>query len=311
MVIALTLLFLVAPVQAWLSWSPQGDRFVHAIEGKMYVVNPYTEEVTYLGRGSNPQWHPYRELILYGHVFTIHPDGTGKKKVGDGQSAGWSPDGKRYAYWGYGEIEIMHQGEPFPISVPVIWIGELDGEEKVQEIFLGEKTLNVLSWGEDGISYTEVSGWAIRSFFVQFVLTIDPDNGEQVYPPERISCSSNTIYSSDPGRVACIYVEHRLEQDQDPPPDWVPERRFYILEEGGEETEIGEDLDVLGASWSPDGEILVFDALVEPGVRELFYVENDHPEEIKQLTFDGQWKFFPEWSPAGDLILYLDGQVSY
>ena len=302
MAIGLPLLFLVTPVQAWLSWSPEGNRFTHDIDGEISVVNPYTGETRAIHSGSSPQWHPSRELILFTYAngaYTINPDGTGKQKVGDAESAGWSPDGNRYAYWDHRETG--------KITVPVIWIGELDGEDKVIEIFLGNRAYTVLGWGEYGISYITVAGWAIRSFHDQSVVIIDPDTGEHVYP-ERMECpgrrTTTTIRSSNSDRIACIYVEQRIDVDLDPPPDWVPERRFYLFEEGGEETDIGEDLDIRGASWSPDGKILAFDALVETDIRNLFYVDVDNPEEIKQLTPDRGWNSYPEWSPAGDLIVY-------
>ncbi len=156
----------------------------------------------------------------------------------------------------------------------------------------------------------EVAGWGINTSQYTHKEYINPDTGEIAYDQNDDICGigSRTIPSPVTALIACIWIP--FDPNRDSPPGPLGEKEFGIIYEDGEQIEIGKNLDVNGASWSPDGRILVFDVLQsgETDIRELFFIESDNPEVIKQLTFDKQWNCCPSFSPAGDLIVYRIGR---
>lgn len=75
----------------------------------------------------------------------------------------------------------------------------------------------------------------------------------------------------------------------------------------GEEVEVGEGSN---ASWSPDGDLLLYDVVSDDGHNilesDLFVVEADG-ENRQRLTFDSDRAFFnPSWSPEGDSFVAED-----
>jgi TolB protein len=98
------------------SWAPDGKRFVYRTMGPegfgLRVMNMADNSITVLTKEYDnfPVWSPRGDLIMFARrvqdkgqeqnydIFTIHPDGTGLKRLTDtpGNDAhmGWSPDGE-------------------------------------------------------------------------------------------------------------------------------------------------------------------------------------------------------------------------
>ena len=95
-------------------WSPDGSEilFVSDVDrpdgSKIYVANadgtgtrraiPNTDD------GGGAAWSPDGRRIVFGRndaIYLINPDGTGLRRLGDGESPRWSPDGSRIAFNSY------------------------------------------------------------------------------------------------------------------------------------------------------------------------------------------------------------------
>jgi Tol biopolymer transport system component len=110
------------------TWSPDGRTIAYgSYRGSggqhIYAINVATGKETALTSGStydtNPVWSPDGSTILFtstrdgtSGIFSMHPDGTGVAKAATldvyADYAAWSPDGKRIAFYGNGEIWVMN-----------------------------------------------------------------------------------------------------------------------------------------------------------------------------------------------------------
>jgi len=122
------------------SWSPDGTKIAfykrtgHPGNTDLYTIDvggTGLKQVTdYAGKEYNPDWSPSGHRITFhgytrasgSRIFTIKPDGTGKRLIASGGSApAWSPDGKRIAFEREGDLYKVvsdGSGEPSVIAGP-------------------------------------------------------------------------------------------------------------------------------------------------------------------------------------------------
>ena len=313
MMITVLLVMAAAPVSA-LSWSPQGDRLVYMNEGELFVVDAYSHQVTSIGPGSAPTWSPVGNRILFTlksetrntltwETFIMQEDGSGRRRIGDGYSVGWSPSGERYAYWQLQNLPVKNS--EYTELVPVIFIEDLDGKNR-KEIILSYLDYDVTDWWSLGIVYRSVAGWAIRSSQHEFTTILDPDSDP--YRRHRrldgAECSPGSMsWSAATSRLAYhfrtqTYAFSNAELGM--PDDWVPPQGLFVKELFGQPWEIGQGLGYTRSSWSPDGQRLAFSL-----EGQIVVASGDSLQQIRRLTFDSLLNSSPYWSPAGDQIAYF------
>ena len=182
----ITVLLVIAPASVSaenLSWSPQGDRLVYVDEEELFVVDAYSHRVTSIGPGYDPRWSPVEDRILFtlksrtGNTLTWEPfivqaDGSGRRRIGEGQAVGWSPSGDRYAYWQSQLLPVRNSEYEEP--APVIFIENLDGELH-KKVVLDRLDYDVTDWSPLGIVYQSVDGWAIRHSEHKSTRILDPE----------------------------------------------------------------------------------------------------------------------------------------
>ena len=80
-------------------WSPDSTRIAYSSDGiyVMAVDTGVVQRVTTKGFDDNPDWSPDGSRIAFDRdldtIYTIAADGSNLKKIGEGTSPKWSPDG--------------------------------------------------------------------------------------------------------------------------------------------------------------------------------------------------------------------------
>ncbi len=263
----------------------------------MFVVNAYTEQSVLLGPGIRPDWSPVDDRIIYQHlgeVFIVQPDGSNLRRIADtdgGLLLGWSPDGTQYALSKSSERYVEEYETLWDIFS--IFIRDINGED-VREIVLGYHDYGVGNWGPLGITVYSVQGWTPRMSERTSAFISNPESESRIHGSGK-SCSSPVDWTLD-GRYACSWYGNFVGEYT----GWI-----YAKNENGESIRVADGLlSLSGLAWSPDGKSLAFDLELSDGTRELFIAEGEGLKTVRQITFDGQWNSRPEWSPAGDAIVY-------
>jgi Tol biopolymer transport system component len=103
------------------SWSPDGKQIVfvdlaakHDTNYALYVIGRdgaglkrIVGSARYL---NNPAWSPSGKVIMFERsdaLWTVKPDGRGRKRVAAGSSPSWAPDGKSVAFDRNGDLWVM------------------------------------------------------------------------------------------------------------------------------------------------------------------------------------------------------------
>lgn len=86
------------------SWSPDSTQVAYSRE-KLFVIDVPSGRRTRLrpkvGSTDNPVWSPDGKRILFDnfdYVFSIRPDGSGRRRITMGRVAAWAPGGSRIAF---------------------------------------------------------------------------------------------------------------------------------------------------------------------------------------------------------------------
>ena len=212
-------------------------------------------------------------------LWIMNADGSKLRKLTDGSSPRWSPDGTRLAF--------LHQGEPRGTQLFVRW---MDAEGATTQITRVEKAASGIVWSPDGNSIAfsmlvpEEERWAIR-------LPARPEGAK---------------WTADPR----IVTKLDYRQDRQGFTDDGYRHVFLVPATGGTPRQLTEgDFNHGDPEWTPDGTRILFSGLrtedAEYAWRESdIYAVNVASGEVRQLTTRKGPDNNPVVSPDGKLVAY-------
>jgi Tol biopolymer transport system component len=287
-------------VESHLIFASNRDGATHA-----YAIDPYGRRFAALTVGRQED----RELVVsrdgrhiafrrteHGHDLIYVADGAGRHlaRVGEGDPAGWSPDGSRLAFFSRGGSSR----EPMGLAV-------VDGNGKAKQTLVG-----------GGGSFTEFEGWA-------------PDGHELAYTIEAVQPATGDTATEL--RTVDLSGTQRLLWSQTGEiwysASWAPDgrrlayRRFAngqseiaVADADSGSTTVVASGDSFGPPvWSPDGTKLLY-SRTGAATGSLDVVDLAAGTDSK-LTSTAAIEYEPTaawaWSPAGDRILWSDASGMY
>jgi TolB protein len=259
-----------------------------------------------------PDWSPDGSRIVFERQFSdkpfeiwsVGPDGSDLRRIDlncpvpadqicDVSTPAWSPDGKRIAFnQAYGKVKYISGVEW--IEVGALSVADADGSNVRQLTQLKRPTAS-----EDGQPVWSPNGRQIA--FVRLNSTAQPRNRHAIFV---INADGTGVHRIAPWRL-----------DAGDHPDWSPDGK-WILFRSPDSRRAGADLyrvrpdgtglrqltnfapevEVLSASYAPDGKSIVFSRTGRGGLPDLFVMRSGGTR-IRQLTHSTQWDSAPDWGP--------------
>lgn len=261
-----------------------------------------------------PDWSRDGSRIVFQREFrdkpyetwTVKPDGTDLRQVDPGCPPGipeteiceendpaWAPDGRRLAFaWAYGKVRQL-RGEEW-IEVSGIAVMDADGRNVRQITQLKRPTTSEDQqpvWSPDGR----------RIAFQRQNSTAAPINRHAIFV---VNADGSGLHRVTPWRMEA--GDH---------PDWSPDGR-RVLFRSPESTATGSNLwtvrpdgtglkqvthfaatiEVLSASYSPDGRWITFSRSGRGGLPDIFVVR-PNGTALRQVTRTAAWDSAPDWGP--------------
>ena len=292
--------------------------------GSIYIINANGKgerRVTRApagARDTQPDWSPDGSRIVFERqnedkpwdIFSVEPDGSGLTQIeprcpanipadqicGEEGNPAWSPDGERIAFnYAYGKLKFIAGVEW--IEVGSLAVMNPDGSDVRQLTQLKRPTSS-----EDGQPVWSPNGKQIA--FVRLNSTAKPRNRQAVFV---INANGTGVHRVTAWRL-----------DAGDHPDWSPDGKWILFrspESGGfagtdlyrirpdgtglqQLTNFAPQVEVLSASYSPNGKSIVFSRTGRGGLPDLFLMRSDGTK-LTQLTRTPQWDSAPDWGPAG------------
>src|SRR5574341_534010 len=212
-------------------------------------------------------------------LWIMNANGSKLRKLTDGSSPRWSPDGTRLAY--------LHQGEPSGTQVFVRWI---DAEGATTHITRVEKSPSGITWSPDGKS-------------IAFSMLVPEEERWAIKLPAR---PEDARWTADPR----IVTKLDYRQDRQGFTDDGFRHLFVVPATGGTPRRLTEgDFNHGDPEWTPDGTRILFSGLrtedAEYAWRESeIYAVNPASGEVRQLTTRKGPDNNPVVSPDGKLVAY-------
>ena len=216
-------------------------------------------------------------------------------QICDVSSPAWSPDGRRIAFnQAYGKLKYINGDEW--IEVGALSVADADGSNLRQLTQLRRPTSSEdlqPVWSPDGT----------RIAFVRLNSTARPRNGQAIFV---VNADGTGLRQVTPWRL-----------DAGDHPDWSPDGKWILFrapEQGGfagtdlyrlrpngtglrQLTNFAPEVEVLSASYAPDGKSIVFSRTGRGGLPDLFAMRSDG-SKLTQLTRTAKWDSAPDWGPA-------------
>ncbi len=212
-------------------------------------------------------------------LWIMNANGSKLRKLTDGSSPRWSPDGTRLAY--------LHQGEPRGTQVFVRW---MDAEGATTQITHVEKAPSGIAWSPDGMS-------------IAFSMLVPKEEHWAIRLPAR---PEGAKWTADPR----IVTKLDYRQDRQGFTDDGYRHLFVVPATGGTPRQLTEgDFNHGDPEWTPDGTRILFAGLrtedAEYTWRESeIYAVNLASGEVRQLTTRKGPDGNPAVSPDGKLVAY-------
>jgi Tol biopolymer transport system component len=267
-------------------------------------------------RDTQPDWSADGSRIVFERdtgqnleTWTVRPDGSGLRRIDPGcpegvtkdeiceqNSPAVSPDGRKVAYANpHGDLKQIG-GEEW-IEVGAIAVMNADGSGMRQLTQLSTPTSS-----EDLHPFWSPNGKRIG--FVRLNSTARPQGKQAIF-----------VMNADGTGVRRVTPWSLGAGDH---PDWSPDGRWILFRAHEQDGFAGADLyrvhpdgtglrqltsfapevEVLSASFAPDGSSIVFSRTGKGGLPDLFVMRSDG-KEIRQLTKTARWDSAPDWGPAG------------
>ena len=212
-------------------------------------------------------------------LWIMNADGSKLRKLTDGSSPRWSPDGTRLAF--------LHQGEPRGTQLFVRW---MDAEGATTQITRVEKAPSGIVWSPDGNS-------------IAFSMLVPKEERWAIRLPAR---PEGAKWTADPR----IVTKLDYRQDRQGFTDDGYRHVFLVPATGGTPRQLTEgDFNHGDPEWTPDGTRILFSGLrtedAEYAWRESdIYAVNVASGEVRQLTTRKGPDSNPVISPDGKLVAY-------
>jgi len=212
-------------------------------------------------------------------LWIMNADGSKLRKLTDGSSPRWSPDGTRLAF--------LHQGEPRGTQLFVRW---MDAEGATTQITRVEKAASGIVWSPDGNS-------------IAFSMLVPKEERWAIRLPAR---PEGAKWTADPR----IVTKLDYRQDRQGFTDDGYRHVFLVPATGGTPRQLTEgDFNHGDPEWTPDGTRILFSGLrtedAEYAWRESdIYAVNVASGEVRQLTTRKGPDNNPVVSPDGKLVAY-------
>ncbi|OGU28496.1 MAG: peptidase S9 [Gemmatimonadetes bacterium RIFCSPLOWO2_12_FULL_68_9] len=212
-------------------------------------------------------------------LWIMNADGSKLRKLTDGSSPRWSPDGTRLAF--------LHQGEPRGTQLFVRW---MDAEGATTQITRVEKAASGIVWSPDGNS-------------IAFSMLVPKEERWAIRLPAR---PEGAKWTADPR----IVTKLDYRQDRQGFTDDGYRHVFLVPATGGTPRQLTEgDFNHGDPEWTPDGTRILFSGLrtedAEYAWRESdIYAVNVASGEVRQLTTRKGPDSNPVISPDGKLVAY-------
>jgi Tol biopolymer transport system component len=259
-------------------WSPDGSRIVFQRE---FDDKPYETWIVH-SDGSDPQ-----------QADPGCPPGIPPTEICEENEPAWSPDGRRLAFaWAYGKLKQI-AGEEW-IEVSGIGVMDADGSNVKQLTQLRRPTSSEDQqpvWSPDGkrIAFQRENSTASPSG-VKSIFVIGADGrGLRQVTPWRLDAGDHPDWSPDGRRILFRAPEH-----------FFAGSNLWTVRPDGtglkQLTHFRSTIEVLSASYSPDGKWIVLSRTGRAGQPDLFAIRPDGTG-LRQITRTPGWDSAPDWGP--------------
>jgi len=204
-------------------------------------------------------------LLLFGEkqIFQL------TKNVGNVISPDYSPDGRR--------IVFANRASDGPTS---IWMVNADGLNP-HLVYAGPNTIVATAWSPDGQKIAYAMSMGIPQEYE--IYTMDPNGKNHIRISRGLKGIGGSLDWSPDGKYLLIYAG-----------PFGDKNIFKLDAETGDEIQLTDGGNNAGASYSPDGQYIVFNSLSNDDQADLYIMRANGANQV-QLTNDPQPDWGPQW----------------